>query len=141
MEARSVDSFDGGGGRGNVLEQRDRFWALADELVAKSELVIERPRGSAHPRWQTVYPLDYGFLAGTRAMDDGGIDVWRGSLSHSSVTGAIAAVDVLKGDAELKLLVGCTRAEAEEALAMHLRGSQAGMLLWREMGREEGTDT
>lgn len=26
-----------------------------------------------------IYPIDYGYLAGTSAMDGGGIDVWCGT--------------------------------------------------------------
>ena len=45
---------------------RDAFWQHLDEMVAGSELVIDRPRGSRHPRvHDTIYPLDYGYLAGT----------------------------------------------------------------------------
>lgn len=38
------------------------FWSALDELVAGSDLVIDRPQGAAHPRYpDLVYPLDYGF--------------------------------------------------------------------------------
>lgn len=73
-----------------------RFWDRADELVASSEVVIDRPRGSLHPRWgHVVYPLDYGYLAGTTAMDGGGVDVWIGSLPERRVTGVILTVGML----------------------------------------------
>src|SRR5579884_3172446 len=79
----------------------ERFWALADELVRSHAIVIDRPRGSQHPRMpEIVYPLDYGFLDGTVAVDGGGVDVWRGSLPELRVTAIIATVDVYKGDAE-----------------------------------------
>jgi hypothetical protein len=48
------------------------------------------------------------------------------------VSGAIVTIDGDKRDAEVKFLLGCTRDEAERALACHNRGSQAGILLWRE---------
>jgi inorganic pyrophosphatase len=39
-----------------------RFWALVDELIATSEIVIDRPGGSAHPRVpEIVYPFNYGY--------------------------------------------------------------------------------
>lgn len=58
----------------------DDFWTALDALVAQSRVVIDRPRGSAHPRYpHVVYPLDYGYLDGTSSMDGAGIDVWRGS--------------------------------------------------------------
>lgn len=98
----------------------DRFWTRADELVATSEVVIDRPRSSVHPRYAAgIYPLDYGHLSGTIAMDGGEVDLWRGSLPEPRVTGAILTVDTLKRDAEVKLLLGCTRAEAETAVAFH----------------------
>lgn len=109
-----------------------RFWELADALVAGGEVVIDRPRGSRHPRLaEVVYPLNYGYLAGTAAADGGGVDVWLGSLPDRRVTAAIVTVDVFKRDAELKLLLGCTAAEARLALATHDQRSQAGLLLER----------
>lgn len=111
----------------------DRFWRLADELVASNRLVIDRPKGSIHPRFpgSPPYPLDYGYLEGTRAPDGGGVDVWRGSLPEARVTAIIATVDLLGRDAEVKLLVGCTPAEAERALVAHREGSQGALLLTR----------
>ena len=76
-------------------------------------------------------PLDYGYLAHTRGGDGSGIDVWAGSLPERRVTGAIVTIDALKRDTEVKLLIGCTRDEAEQALAYHNQGRQAGVLLWR----------
>lgn len=112
-----------------------RFWELADRLVAQSRITIDRPRGSTHPRYpESEYPLDYGYLDGTTTMDGGGIDLWRGSLLEQSVTGVIITIDVVKRDAELKLLVGCTAAEAELAMATHQAESQAGLLIMRDAG-------
>jgi inorganic pyrophosphatase len=109
-----------------------RFWSLADELVAASDVVIDRPKGSRHPRMPDVeYPLDYGYLAQTTAMDGEGVDVWRGSLPQRQVTGAIVTVDVHKRDAEVKLLIGCTPDEARLALATHNQPSQAAVLVPR----------
>jgi len=102
------------------LDQPERFWPFADAFVAEAELVIDRPKGSAHPRFpQIVYPVDYGFLRGTRAIDGDGVDVWRGSLDEVRVTGVIASLDLTKRDGELKLLVGCTADEIDTILAFH----------------------
>jgi inorganic pyrophosphatase len=110
----------------------EHFWQQADVLVAASEIGIERPQGSAHPQYPDVrYPLDYGSLGQTTASDGSGIDVWVGSLPERCVTGAIMTIDALKRDAEVKLLISCTREEAEHALAWHNQGRQAGVLLWR----------
>ena len=40
-------------------------------------------------------------------------------------------IDALKRDAEVKLLISCTREEAEHALAWHNQGRQASVRLWR----------
>jgi inorganic pyrophosphatase len=88
-----------------------RFWNTLDQLTA-GEIVIDRPAGSRHPRLpDMVYPLDYGYLAGTTAGDGDGIDVWLGSLSERSVTGIACTADAHKRDAEIKLLLGCTAKE------------------------------
>ena len=109
-----------------------RFWLLADKLVASHEIVIDRPQGSRHPRLPNiVYPLDYGYLADTGAIDGGGIDAWRGSLPDRRVIGVIATIDLFKRDAEIKLLIGCTELEASQALATHNQESQAGILFLR----------
>jgi putative hydrolase of the HAD superfamily len=110
----------------------EHFWQQADALVASSEIGIERPQGSAHPQYPDVrYPVDYGSLGQTMASDGSGIDVWVGTLPERCVTGAIMTIDALKRDAEVKLLISCTRQEAEHALAWHDQGRQAGVLLWR----------
>lgn len=37
------------------------FWDAVDSLMANSKVVIDRPKGSCHPRYpHIVYPLDYG---------------------------------------------------------------------------------
>ncbi len=120
------------------------FWLALDQLVATSNLIVDRPKGSPHPRYPSFrYPMDYGYLQGTRSPDRDGIDVWIGSLTRApmtalvqspvalTVTGIIATVDLDKRDAEFKLLLGCTAEEAQIALAIHNRGSQAGILIER----------
>jgi inorganic pyrophosphatase len=115
----------------------ERFWQHADELLATSPIVIDRPRGSQHPHYSdTVYPLDYGYLAGTVAGDRAGIDVWLGSLPLERATGAILTIDLSKRDAEVKLLAGCTREEQNRALAMHQISSQAALLIPRSTESE-----
>jgi inorganic pyrophosphatase len=110
------------------------FWAKVDALVEGSSVVIDRPKGSEHPRIPTmIYPLDYGFLSGTGSIDGHGVDVWVGSLKRRVVTGVVCTVDLSKRDAELKLLLGCTRMEQERILSIHnyAGGSQAGILISR----------
>jgi inorganic pyrophosphatase len=108
------------------------FWLKLDRLVATNELIVDRPKGSPHPRYPALlYPLDYGYLDGTRSADGEGIDVWVGSLPDRTVTGIICTVDLLTHETEIKLLLGCTAMESTQALDTHNRGSQAGLLLQR----------
>jgi inorganic pyrophosphatase len=121
------------------MNTRSDFWAKLDEMVAGHELVIDRPRDSAHPRHRGwTYPLDYGYLAGTRSGDGEGIDVWLGSRPEMGVNGAVCTVDLEQGDTELKLLLGCTSAEMQTILAVHNRGDQAAILVARQA--DEGTE-
>jgi inorganic pyrophosphatase len=85
------------------------FWVALDNLLAMSPVVIDRPRGRAHPKIPTlVYPLDYGYVEGTSAMDGEGIDVWIGSDGTRDLVAVACTYDRGKRDAEVKLLLGCT---------------------------------
>lgn len=107
------------------------FWRALDALAA-GPLVVDRPRGSRHPRYpELVYPLDYGYLAGTRGGDGAGLDVWRGSRPEPALTAVLCTVDGLKREAELKLLLGCTPAEVQTVLCFHNSGDQAAWLVER----------
>ncbi len=115
-----------------IASEVARFWEFADRLVREHSIVIDRPRGSHHPRYvEVVYPLDYGFLEGTTASDGGGVDCWRGSRQDPAVTGVIVTVDVFKADCEVKWLIGCTDEEIALALATHQTGCQGAMLIRR----------
>ena len=90
------------------------FWDALDALLQQSKVVIDRPKGTAHPRYPNVrYPANYGYLAGTASMDGGGIDLWRGSAGSGQVDAVICTVDLMKRDSEIKLLIGCTKEETE----------------------------
>lgn len=85
------------------------FWSRLDELIAARKIIIDHPKDKPHPRYpEMIFPLDYGYLEGTRAADGGGIDVWLGTADHRRLTAVICTVDTLKKDAEIKLLIGCT---------------------------------
>ena len=103
-----------------------QFWRTLDELVATSEIVIDRPKGSAHPRFpDLIYPLDYGYLDGTTAGDGGGIDVWIGNAEERRVTAIACTVDGYKRDAEIKILLGCT--EDDQAAISYFLNTVAGL--------------
>lgn len=107
------------------------FWNLLAELVRTSEIVIDRPRGSMHPRYpELIYEVDYGYLKGTASMDGGGIDVWVGT-GGKEVDAVICTVDIIKKDSEIKVLIGCTEKEKEIIYKMHNRTSNMKGLLIR----------
>ena len=88
------------------------FWQRLDALLERSQIVIDRPKGSVHPRFSDiVYALDYGYLEGTTSTDGEGLDVWLGSNPDRKLDAIICTVDLDKGDSELKLMVGCTDEE------------------------------
>ena len=95
------------------------FWKALDELVSNSEIVIDRPRGSAHPRFPNfIYKVDYGYLKNTSSMDGAGIDVWIGS-GDKKIDAIICIVDLMKRDSEIKILVGCTEEEKLDIYKTH----------------------
>lgn len=69
------------------------FWILLERLVKKSKIVIDRPKGTAHPRYPDfIYQVDYGYLKDTSSMDKGGIDVWVGSDSRQKIDAVILKI-------------------------------------------------
>jgi inorganic pyrophosphatase len=108
------------------------FWNYLDQLVDSHPLVIDRPRGSHHPRFpEIVYPLDYGFLEGTTSGDGGGIDVWLGASGSRYLSAVILTVDLHKRDAEIKLLLGCTEQEIQTILDFHNADDMRATLIRR----------
>jgi inorganic pyrophosphatase len=109
----------------------DSFWNAIDTLARDSEVVIDRPKGSHHPKFpKLIYPVDYGYLKNTTSMDGGGIDVWRGSDSSVKLDAIICTVDLKKKDSEIKILIGCTMAEKALIMEFHNRdGHMKGLLI------------
>jgi inorganic pyrophosphatase len=88
------------------------FWHFIQQLVSSSDIIIDRPIGSTHPRFpDSIYPVNYGYFEGTRASDNAGIDVWIGSGPKMDVNGFLATIDILKKDSEIKLVIGCSEEE------------------------------
>lgn len=89
------------------------FWDALDELVSTSEIIIDRPKGTAHPKYPDfLYPVDYGYLKDTASMDGAGIDVWVGT-GGKSIDAVMCIVDLMKRDSEIKILIGCTGDEKD----------------------------
>lgn len=95
------------------------FWEMLDFLVNDSEIVIDRPKGTAHlkyPDW--IYKVDYGYLKNTSSMDGEGIDVWVGS-GKRQIDAIMCIVDQVKKDSEIKILIGCTEEEKQLIYQTH----------------------
>ncbi len=115
------------------------FWKYLDTLIESNSFVIDRPKGSAHPRFpETINPLDYGYLQGTRSTDDVEVDLWSGSENSRRIQGILATVDLQKIDLEAKLVVGCTEVELEAVLRFHNSGGMRALFFPRtQLGETE----
>lgn len=110
----------------------EKFWTLLENLVEANGITIDRAKGSTHPRYTNyTYPLDYGFINGTKGGDGAEIDAWVGSNTSGLVNGVLATLDSVKGDAEIKVLVDCTPAEMQVALDATNQGGMGAVLLSR----------
>ncbi|MBQ4071501.1 MAG: inorganic pyrophosphatase [Clostridia bacterium] len=116
------------------MNKNEKFWQLLDKLVEKHRIVVDRPKGSCHPRYEDyIYPLDYGYLDGSHSSDNVEVDVWLGTSSDRRVRGIISSVDILKSDVEVKLLFACTDEEMDLIMQHHNRSENTvGILTARE---------
>jgi inorganic pyrophosphatase len=113
------------------------FWSRLASFVSRGSVVVDRPKGSTHPRIpRLVYPLDYGYLRDLRSGDGDGVDVWIDSLKRRVITGVICTVDLGKLDTEVKILLACSRAEQRRILSLHNRGDQRAVLVRAEAVRK-----
>ena len=101
------------------MKNNSDFWKALDELVDNSEIIIDRPKGTAHPRYPDfIYRVDYGYLSNTSSIDGAGIDVWVGS-GDKKIDAIMCIVDLMKRDSEIKILIGCTEEEKEIVYETH----------------------
>ena len=108
------------------------FWESLDNLVLTHKLVIDRPKGSSHPRFpESIYPLDYGYLKDTTSSDGEGVDVWLGGVDDLFVQAIVCTVDRLKDGVEVKIIIGCTDEEIETIMNYHGSFNQKAILVKR----------
>ncbi len=114
------------------MNYTQEFWNKIGALVSESEIIIDRPKGSAHPRYpEYIYPHDYGYLKGTTSGDGDGIDCWVGDLDEKEVTGIITTIDLEKKDSEIKILISCSDQNMQAILQAHNRGQLSAILIKR----------
>ena len=120
------------------MDYSDDFWEYLTKLVRENEIIIDRPKGTRHPKFNNmVYELDYGYIKNTKAMDGNEIDVFRGSLHNKNVNKIICTIDLLKKDIEIKILIGCTISEIEKVYNF-MNSSEYMRALIIEKGEENG---
>jgi inorganic pyrophosphatase len=94
-----------------MMQNNSEFWDALDKLVDSSEIIIDRPKGTTHPKYpKFIYRVDYGYLKDTSSMDGGEIDVWVGS-GKKEIDAIMCIIDLMKKDSEIKILIGCTEEE------------------------------
>lgn len=115
----------------NVKSNKE-FWNALDELISSSEIIIDRPKGTVHPKYPNfIYRVNYGYLKNTTSMDGAGIDVWVGT-GDKKVDAVMCTVDLMKKDSEIKVLIGCT--EEEKAIVYQTHNESPymkGILIYR----------
>lgn len=111
------------------------FWARLDELIKSSEIVLDRPKGSRHPKYpEMIFPLDYGYLKGTCGGEGEGVDIWVGTAGHRRLTAIACTVDMNERDAEIKLIIGCTDEEIAIIEDCHNSLHQSAIIIKRDSG-------
>jgi coenzyme F420-0:L-glutamate ligase / coenzyme F420-1:gamma-L-glutamate ligase len=109
------------------------FWGYVDQLVNEHPAIVDRAKGSSHPRHpDLIYPLDYGYLEGTSSMDGDGIDLWIGSGGIQKPQAILLTIDLGKKDLEIKLILGCTEDEIQSILDFLNGNSMRAMLIKRD---------
>lgn len=95
------------------------FWLELDQLMLTCPLVIDRPKGTTHPRYPDfIYPVDYGYLGETRSSDGHELDIWVGTSDEEEIDAILCTVDPGKKDIEMKILYRCTEAEKQKILTV-----------------------
>jgi inorganic pyrophosphatase len=116
-----------------MLNDNKKYWELLDILCENHKIIIDRPKGSRHPKYSNmIYQYDYGYLENAKSGDCGGIDVWVGTCSSEKVVGVICSIDVRKKDSEIKILYSCNENEMEEIFKFHNQNNDMqGILIIR----------
>jgi inorganic pyrophosphatase len=80
---------------------------MKEFLGKQVEVIIDRPMGSKHPRCDIIYPVNYGFIPGTKAGDGKEIDAYILGVFNpiDRFVGYVIACIHRKNDKEDKLVV------------------------------------
>ncbi len=128
----ATPALDGG-------KMHDIDWAQWAATIREHGIVIERPRGSCHPRYpDTVYPLDYGYVPHTVGGDGAEVDIFVGTMT-TGLRAILVTHDALKGDNEIKLLWNISEGAIARAHAFVNEGSQSGYIVRRTESMDAGS--
>lgn len=112
----------------------DRGWWRDWELtIRRRGVTIDRPAGSDHPRYPGwVYPVDYGFVPGTRTLGGDGddVDAFVG-IGDGGLVAVLLTRDPVKRDDEVKLLWNLTESEMAAVTAFLADGGMEVRLVRR----------
>jgi inorganic pyrophosphatase len=116
-----------------MANNNETFFEILEQLICEYGVTIDRPKGSAHPRFpDLIYPINYGYINNTQSQDGEGIDVFIGDGDDSvGIVGIICSVDTVKRDSEVKVLYNCTEEDIQTALYMMNNGFMRGVLIRR----------
>lgn len=80
---------------------------LNNYLGKKIKIKIDRPLGSKHPKYDMIYPVNYGFVAGTKSADGEEVDAYLLGVDKpvSDFSGRVIAIIKRLDDNDDKLVV------------------------------------
>ncbi len=98
-------------------------------------LTIDRPLGSKHPQFETIYPINYGFVPGTISGDGEELDAYVLGVDKACSTfrGRCVAA-IIRDEDDPKLVVipdGCKRTDDEIRSATHFQEQYFGSRIIR----------
>jgi len=76
-------------------------------LNKKVKVIVDRPKGSKHPKFNDIYPVNYGYLPDTKAPDGEEIDVYILGINKplEKFEGRVIAILHRKDDNDDKLII------------------------------------
>jgi inorganic pyrophosphatase len=95
-------------------------------LGQRVKVIVDRPLGTKHPRYDMIYPVNYGYLPGTLAGDGMPIDAYILGIDKPihAFEGIVTAVIWRHDDVEYKLVVipaGMTISDTEIRSSLHFQ--------------------
>jgi inorganic pyrophosphatase len=106
-------------------------WHAWEVAIRAYGIQIERPKGTAHPRYpDMIYPIDYGFVPNTMGDDGYEIDIFAGTEA-TGLSAMLVTHDTLKGDNEIKLLWNVSSQEIAILNNFLNAGSMFSDVIWR----------